>query len=126
MYLLSLSTILLSTYSFVVKLGLPAGRLENKGKGHTGQSHGTVLFKDTCSPDTKGTRMQSQPNGLRMGSGLGKDNVGLDCGLDKADPRGALDTDKDAGDQARLFPKWTWDAGLGMGAGQVQGGPLRL
>jgi hypothetical protein len=131
MYLLSLSTTRLplpSTYSFVVKLGLPAGRLENKGKGHTGQSHGTVLVKDMCSPDTKGAWMQSQPDdgGVQMGSGLNKDDVWLGSGLDKADPRVALDTDKDAGDQARLFPRWACDAGLGMGAGRVRGGLLRV
>ncbi|KAJ7816440.1 hypothetical protein B0H14DRAFT_3475362 [Mycena olivaceomarginata] len=131
MYLLSLSTTRLplpSTYSFVVKLGLPAGRLENKGKGHTGQSHGTVLVKDTCSPDTKGARMQSQPDdgGVRMGSGLNKDDVRLGSGLDKADPRVALDTDKNAGDQARLSPKWACDAGLGMGAGRPDEGSVRM
>jgi hypothetical protein len=72
--------------------------------------------------------MQSQPDdgGVRMGSGLNKDDMRLGSGLDKADLRVALDTDKNAGDQARLFPKWACDAGLRMGTGRVRGGPLRL
>ncbi|KAJ7803230.1 hypothetical protein B0H14DRAFT_2613600 [Mycena olivaceomarginata] len=121
MYLLSLSTTQLplpSTYSFVVKLGLPAGRLENKGKGHMGQSHGTVLVKDTCSPDTKGARMQSQPDegGVRMGSGLNKDDVRLGSGLDKVDPRVVLDTDKTPGIKRDYFPSGHAMRGAGRAA----------
>ncbi|KAJ7855480.1 hypothetical protein B0H14DRAFT_2579347 [Mycena olivaceomarginata] len=44
-----------------------------------------------------------------------KTTCGWAPGLDKADPRVVLDTDKDAGDQARLFPKWACDAGRGAG-----------
>ncbi|KAJ7802761.1 hypothetical protein B0H14DRAFT_2614055 [Mycena olivaceomarginata] len=44
-----------------------------------------------------------------------KTTLRLGSGLDKADLRVVLDTDKDAGDQARLFPKWACDAGRGAG-----------
>jgi hypothetical protein len=52
---------------------------------------------------------------VRMGFGLVKDDVRPGSGLDKADPRVVLDTDKDTGDQARLFPKWACDAGCEAG-----------
>ncbi|KAJ7832946.1 hypothetical protein B0H14DRAFT_3463090 [Mycena olivaceomarginata] len=72
-----------------------------------------------CSPNTKGVWMQLQldDSSVWMGSGLNKDDVQLGSRLNKADSQVALDTNKDTGDQARLFPKWTCDAGLGAGAG---------
>jgi hypothetical protein len=76
-----------------------------------------MLVKDTCSPDTKDTQMQSQPDngGVQMGSSLNKDNMWLGSGLDKANPQLVLDTDKDTRDQAPLFPRWACNAGYGPG-----------
>ncbi|KAJ7812268.1 hypothetical protein B0H14DRAFT_3478995 [Mycena olivaceomarginata] len=99
----------------------PRGK-EERGEAR-GQSHNTMLAKATL---TKAACMgfDVDKDDVQMGSGLDKDDVRLGSGLDKADPRVVLDTDKDAGDQARLFPWRACNAGLRMSAGRVRGGLL--
>ncbi|KAJ7748227.1 hypothetical protein B0H14DRAFT_3513858 [Mycena olivaceomarginata] len=54
-----------------------------------------------------------------------KTTCGWGSGLDKADPRVVLDTDKDAGIKRDYFPGEHAMRGLRMSAGRVRGGLLR-
>ncbi|KAF8144789.1 hypothetical protein K438DRAFT_1782499 [Mycena galopus ATCC 62051] len=79
-----------------------------RGGGGNKERAGSGGRRGVQNTRERGTRTKTS-------SGLDKDDVRLGSAVDKADPRVALDPDKDAGDQAQLFPRCACDAGCGAG-----------